>query len=235
MKTIGLVGGMSWESTLIYYKLMNEKIKKECGDTHSVKCILYSFDFDEVEKKQHLNKWDELRDMMVDAAVKLKKAGSDFIVICSNTMHQFAADIEIIADIEVLHIAYATGKEIVKLGIQQVGLLGKKYTMQGEFYKNYLEEQFNIKVIIPSDASCNIIHDVIYKELIKGTIHEKSRNMYLDIISSLAKRGAEGVILGCTEIPMLIESHELPLFDTTKIHAEAAVIHALKQEKVNVI
>lgn len=229
MKTIGLIGGMSWESTLDYYRTINETVKLKLGNLHSAKCILYSVDFEKIEILQHENKWDELTCIMIDIAKKLKNAGADFIVICTNTMHKMAGDIEEKAQIKVLHIAEATGKEIVKRKIKKVGLLGTNFTMEQDFYKKVLNDNFNIDVIIPSGKEREIIHKVIYNELCKGIINEASKDEYIKIINSLALNGAEGIILGCTEIPLLIKQEDIDItvFDTTTIHSISAVEFAL--------
>lgn len=229
MKTIGLIGGMSFESTLDYYRIINETMRLKLGKLHSAKCILYSVDFEKIEILQHENKWDELTCIMIDIAKKLKNAGADFIIICTNTMHKMAGDIEEKAQIKVLHIAEATGKEIIKSKIKKVGLLGTSFTMEQDFYKKVLKDKFNIDVIIPSREEREIIHKIIYDELCKGIINEKSKDHYIKIINSLASNGAEGIVLGCTEIPLLIkqEDIDIPLFDTTTIHSISAAEFAL--------
>lgn len=229
MKTIGLLGGMSWESSQEYYRIMNEEVKKILGGTHSAKCIMYSFDFNEIEKLQHANKWDELTDRMVTEASNLKSAGADFIVICTNTMHLMAPDIEKTSRLKVLHIADVTGEQIKKSNIKKVALLGTKFTMESPFYKEILKDKYDVDVLVPTEANRQIVHDIIYNELILGTFSDESRNAYQQVIGELANSGAEGVILGCTEIPLLIKQEDvsIPIFDTTRIHAEAAVRHAL--------
>lgn len=229
MKTIGLIGGMSFESTLDYYRIINETMRLKLGKLHSAKCILYSVDFEKIEVLQHENKWDELTCIMIDIAKKLKNFGADFIVICTNTMHKMAEDIEEKAQIKVLHIAEATGKEIIKSKIKKVGLLGTSFTMEQDFYKKVLKDKFNIDVIIPSREEREIIHKIIYDELCKGIINEESKDHYIKIINSLASNGAEGIVLGCTEIPLLIkqEDIDIPLFDTTTIHSISAAEFAL--------
>lgn len=229
MKTIGLIGGMSFESTLEYYRIINETVRLKLGGFHSAKCILYSVDFEKIEVLQHENKWDELTSIMIDIAKKLKDGGADFIVICTNTMHKMAEDIEEKAQIKVLHIAEATGKEIIKRKIKKVGLLGTSFTMEQDFYKKLLKDNFNIDVIIPSKDEREIIHKVIYDELCKGNINEESKEQYVKIINSLVLNGAQGIVLGCTEIPLLIKQDDvdIELFDTTKIHTICAVEFAL--------
>lgn len=229
MKTIGLIGGMSWESSLEYYRIINETVRSKLGSFHSAKCLMYSVDFEKIEVLQHENKWDELTDIMVEIAKKLKNAGADFIIICTNTMHKMAEDIEEKAQIKVLHIAEATGKEIIKRRIKKIGLLGTNFTMEQDFYKKVLKDSFNIEVIIPNESERGIIHKVIYDELCKGIISEESKNEYIKIINNLVLSGAEGIVLGCTEIPLLIKQEDvkIPIFDTTMIHSISAVEFAL--------
>lgn len=229
MKTIGLIGGMSWESSLEYYRIINETAKLKLGGLHSAQCLMYSVDFAEVEALQHQNKWDELTDIMVNSAQKLKNGGADFIVICTNTMHKMANDIESKVGIKVLHIAEVTGEKVIQKGLKKIGLLGTKFTMEQDFYKKVLKEKFNIDVVIPDENDREIVHDVIYNELCKGIINEVSKKKYIEIINNLESMGAEGVVLGCTEIPLLIKQQDvsLPVFDTTTIHAISAVEFAL--------
>lgn len=231
LKTIGLIGGMSWESSIEYYRIINETVKSKLGGLHSAHCLMYSLDFEQIEILQHQNKWDELTNIMINSAEKLKNAGADFIIICTNTMHKMASDIENQAGIKVLHIAEATGKEIVKKRIKKVGLLGTKFTMEQDFYKKVLKDKFNIDVIIPEKNEREIIHDIIYNELCKGIINKVSRDKYIEIINNLALNGAKGVVLGCTEIPLLISKDDvdIPIFDTTTIHAVSAVEFALNE------
>lgn len=229
MKTIGLIGGMSWESSLEYYRIVNETVKEKLGGLHSCKCLMYSVDFGVIEALQHQNKWDELTKLMIEAAQNLKHGGADFIVICTNTMHKMAPEIEHATGLNVLHIADVTGAAISKNQIQKVGLLGTRFTMEGDFYKKRLKDNYDIEVIIPEDADRQIIHDIIYNELCLGIIKDDSRQRYIDIINKLCANGAEGIILGCTEIPLLIKQSDvlIPVYDTTKIHAESAVDFAL--------
>ncbi|MEW9094823.1 MAG: aspartate/glutamate racemase family protein [Clostridiaceae bacterium] len=229
MKTIGLIGGMSWESSLEYYRIINETTKLKLGGLHSAKCLMYSVDFEEIEVLQHENKWDELTNIMVNSAEKLKNGGADFIIICTNTMHKMASDIENKVGIKVLHIAEATAKEIIKKEMKKVGLIGTKFTMEQDFYKKVFKDKFNIDTVIPDENERKIIHDIIYNELCKGIINEVSKEKYIKIINDLALKGAEGVVLGCTEIPLLINQEDvnIPVFDTTKIHAISAVEFAL--------
>ena len=229
MKTIGLIGGMSWNSSLEYYRIINETVKLKLGELHSAKCIMYSVDFAEIESLQQQNNWGKLTEIMVEAAESLKKAGADFIVICTNTMHKMASEIEDRVGIRVLHIADSTGEKIIEAGMQKIGLLGTKFTMEQDFYKKVLRDKFKIEVIIPEENERATVHQIIYQELCKGVISEAAKRKYLEIIDNLALRGAEGVVLGCTEIPLLIkqEDVQLPIFDTTKIHAISAVEFAL--------
>ena len=229
MKTMGLIGGMSWESSLEYYRIVNETVKEKLGGLHSCKCLMYSVDFGVIEALQHQNKWDELTKLMIEAAQNLKHGGADFIVICTNTMHKMAPEIETATGLNVLHIADVTGAAISKDQIQKVGLLGTRFTMEGDFYKKRLKDNYDIEVIIPEDADRQIIHDIIYNELCLGIIKDDSRQRYIDIINKLCANGAEGIILGCTEIPLLIKQSDvlIPVYDTTKIHAESAVDFAL--------
>ena len=229
MKTMGLIGGMSWESSLEYYRIVNETVKEKLGGLHSCKCLMYSVDFGVIEALQHQNKWDELTKLMIEAAQNLKHGGADFIVICTNTMHKMAPEIEHATGLNVLHIADVTGAAISKDQIQKVGLLGTRFTMEGDFYKKRLKDNYDIEVIIPEDTDRQIIHDIIYNELCLGIIKDDSRQRYIDIINKLCANGAEGIILGCTEIPLLIKQSDvlIPVYDTTKIHAESAVDFAL--------
>ena len=229
MKTMGLIGGMSWESSLEYYRIVNETVKEKLGGLHSCKCLMYSVDFGVIEALQHQNKWDELTKLMIEAAQNLKHGGADFIVICTNTMHKMAPEIETATGLNILHIADVTGAAISKDQIQKVGLLGTRFTMEGDFYKKRLKDNYDIEVIIPEDTDRQIIHDIIYNELCLGVIKDDSRQKYIDIINKLCANGAEGIILGCTEIPLLIKQSDvlIPVYDTTKIHAESAVEFAL--------
>ena len=225
MKTIGLLGGMSWESSLEYYRVINEETRKQLGGSHSAKCLMYSFNFNEIEMLQHGGKWDELTNEIVLQSQKLKDGGAEFLLICTNTMHIMAPEIEKGTGLKVLHIADATGEEIKRRDMKKVGLIGTKFTMEGTFYKDRLKENHNIEVIIPDEEDRVIAHEIIYNELVVGKITDSSRKKYIEIIEKLAQKGAEGVILGCTEIPLLIKQSDVkvPVFDTTTIHAKAAV------------
>ena len=229
MKTIGLIGGMSWESTVTYYQIINETIKKELGGLHSAKIFLYSVDFAEIEEYQANGEWEKSAEVLAQAAVNLEKAGADYIVICTNTMHKVAPEIRKCISVPIVHIAEATADELKKNGIVKVGLLGTKYTMTQEFYKNKLIEA-SIEVVIPDQEGVEIVNDIIYNELCLGIISEESRQKFLTIIESLEKKGAQGVILGCTEIGLLIQQKntKLPVFDTTLIHAKKAALMAIK-------
>ena len=231
MKTIGMIGGMSWESSVEYYKLVNEGIHHVLGGVHSAKCVMVSVDFAEIEVLQTQARWEEATQMMVEAARQVEAAGADFLVICTNTMHMMADEVQAAIHIPLLHIADVAGREVVKRGIRTVGLLGTRFTMQGDFYRGRLAEKFGLKVIIPSEEDQTVIHDVIYNELVTGKIVEISRAAYLQIIEKMAAQGAEGVILGCTEIGLLVKQSDcrLPLFDTTPLHAQAAVEFALSE------
>ena len=230
MKTIGLLGGMSWESTALYYKLINEKIKKQLGGLHSAKVVIYSVDFDEIEKLQHLGAWDETAKILGEAAKNIQNASADFLVICTNTMHKVAPLIRTYIDIPILHIADATGKKLQNENIKKVGLLGTAFTMQQDFYKERIYKNFDIEVLIPNEEDMTIVHKIIYEELCLGLIKEDSKKEYLRIIDSLASKGAQGVILGCTEIGMLVNQADtqVKLYDTTVIHSLEAVAEALK-------
>lgn len=229
MKIIGLIGGLSWESTQEYYRIINEKARQELGGLHSAQCLLWSFDFAEIEALQHTGDWEEATRRMVKAAQNLEKGGADFLLICSNTMHKMAKEVEGIVQIPFMHIADPTGQAIQAKGIKKIALLGTKFTMEQDFYKGRLVEKFGLKVIVPDAADRQIVHDIIYDELCLGVIKPESKAKYKAIIKKLQEQGAEGVILGCTEIMLLIQQAdtELPVFDTTQIHAETAVTMAL--------
>ena len=228
MKTIGLIGGMSWESTVTYYQIINETVKKELGGLHSSRCILYSVDFDEIEKCQSCGDWDKSGDILGQAARSLEKAGADFIVICTNTMHKVAPRIQSYISIPLLHIADVTTECLKDRGIKTVALLGTRYTMEQDFYKERLV-QSGLQVLIPEEPQREMIKRVIFDELCLGTISPESRAGFLAIIRGLGQKGAEGVILGCTEIGLLIrqEDTDIPLFDTTVIHARKAAMASI--------
>ena len=230
MKTLGLIGGMSWESSAEYYRLINERVKDKLGDLHSCKSIMYSVDFGEIERLQHDGKWDELTNIMIEAARGLEFAGADYLIICTNTMHKMADQVQESVNVPLIHIADVTGESINAKGFKKVGLLGTKFTMGEEFYRARLQKKFGIEVIVPSEEDQNVIHKVIYSELVQGIINKQSRKEYKKIIDKFRKQGAEGVILGCTEIPLLIkpEDSSIEIFDTTMLHAKAAVELALE-------
>ncbi|EKO3376463.1 aspartate/glutamate racemase family protein [Vibrio fluvialis] len=229
MKTIGMIGGMSWESTLSYYKAINEGAKAALGGLNSAQICLYSVNFEPIEKLQHEGKWDETAQLLAQAAKSVEAGGADFLLICTNTMHKVAPEIEAQISIPILHIADATAKQLQQDGIKRVGLLGTRFTMEQEFYKGRLQQQFGIDVLIPDAEQRQQVHRVIYEELCLGTIRPESRAQYVEIVEDLHRRGAQAVILGCTEIALLIQQHDtdVPLYDTTKIHAEQAVQLAL--------
>jgi aspartate racemase len=229
MKTIGLIGGMSWKSTVEYYRIINEEIKNRLGGFHSARCILYSVDFDEIESYQRTNKWDRAAAVLIQAAKGIEKAGADFLILCTNTMHKVADKIKTNVDIPLLHIAEATAEEVLKSSIKNIGLVGTKFTMEQKFYTSVLEEK-GLRVVIPEEKDRNLVHRVIYEELVSGKILEESRQEFKRIIRKLITSGAEGIILGCTEIGLLMkaEDSEVPLFDTTYIHAVKAVDYALR-------
>ena len=229
LKTIGLIGGMSWESTVTYYKIINETVKEKLGGLHSAKCILYSIDFQEIEECQANGNWEKSGEILGEAANNLEKAGADFIVICTNTMHKVINQIKEKISIPILHIAEMTAEKILEKGLKNIALLGTKYTMEQDFYKSKLIEK-EINVIIPDKNDIEIINKVIYDELCLGTINSNSKKKFLEIVDKLRSKGAEGIILGCTEIGLLIknEDTDVPLFDTAVIHAEEAAIYSVK-------
>ncbi len=228
MKTIGLLGGMSWESTLGYYKAINEGIKNRLGGLHSAKIVMYSVDFEPIEQLQHSGDWEGTAKILIEAAQNIQAGGAEFLLICTNTMHKVATDIETAIEIPLLHIADATAEMLVKDGIKTVGLLGTSFTMEQDFYKGRLANNYGLKVLVPNEEDRGIVHKVIYQELCLGYIESDSKAEYLRIIDSLAGQGAKAVILGCTEIGMLVSQADtnVRLLDTTAIHAEKAVEYA---------
>ena len=228
-KTIGLLGGMSWESTASYYRELNEGIKAKLGGLHSARICMVSVDFEEIEKLQQIEDWNGTAVILSEAAIAIEKGGADFLLICTNTMHKVAPQIEANISIPILHIADATAQRLRKAGIKKVGLLGTRFTMEQDFYKGRLVEKYGIDVIVPNEPEREDVHSVIYNELCLGTIDQNSRERYLKIIAQLAANGAEAVILGCTEIALLVKQNHTatPLYDTTAIHAEQAVLEAL--------
>lgn len=229
MRTIGLIGGMSWESSVEYYRIINEEVKNRLGGLHSAKCLLYSVDFEEIERYQVEGDWESAGKTLGDVASSLENAGAEFIVICTNTMHKVIDYIEARITILVLHIADATANQIKKSNLTKVGLLGTKYTMEQDFYKSRIESN-EISVLVPNDTEREMINKVIYEELCLGNIKQTSRDYYKEVIKNLVENGAEGIILGCTEIGLLVkqEDSEVPIFDTTEIHAIESVNKALE-------
>lgn len=229
MKTIGLIGGMSWESSIEYYRLINEQVRDRLGGNHSAKSVMVSVDFAEIEELQHQGRWAEAADLLAAAARNLELAGADFVVLCTNTMHKVAEEIQNAIHIPFLHIADATAQPILSSGLRNVGLLGTRFTMEESFYKERLKEKFGLNVRIPGEGDREFVHHVIYNELVKGVIKETSRAEFLKIISKLVENGAQGVILGCTEIGLLVKAEDcsVPVFDTTQLHAKAAVDYSL--------
>ena len=232
MKTIGLLGGMSWESTVGYYRAINEGVKNSLGGLHSAKIVLYSVDFDSIEKLQREGDWEGTAKILSEAALNIQAAGAEFLLICTNTMHKVAKQIESAIDIPLLHIADATAEVLIRNGLKKVGLLGTSFTMEHEFYKGRLIQKFGLDVLVPSEEDRKIVHKIIYQELCLGKIVGESRSEYLRIINNLANEGAEAVILGCTEIGMLVNQSDtsVRLFDTTVIHAQKAVEQAILNE-----
>lgn len=230
MKTIGLIGGMSWESSIEYYRIINQKVREKLGGTHSAKSVMVSVDFAEIEILQRERRWAEATRLLIDAAKHLEAAKADFVVLCTNTMHKMADDIIKSISIPFLHIADATAQKVIDSGFSTIGLLGTRFTMEEDFYKGRLSKNYGLNVLIPDESDRLIIHRVIYDELVRGVILPESRNSFLSIIEKLIAGGAQGVILGCTEIGLLVKNGdcEVPLFDTTRIHAEAAIEFALK-------
>ncbi len=231
MKVIGLLGGMSWTSSLEYYRIINELVAEKLGGLHSACLILYSFDFDSVQQAQHEGRWDDTITLFSQAGTALKQAGADFLMICSNTGNIVADAVAEKCDLPVLNIADVTGSAIKERGLGKVGLLGTRFIMEGEFYRSKLPERFGIEVIVPEEEERLIVHGIIYNELCQEKINDDSRRAAVKIISRLIERGAEGIVLGCTELPLLIRPNDIPvpLFDTTRLHAEAAVKLALAE------
>lgn len=228
-RVIGLIGGLSWESSALYYRIVNESVQKQLGGVHSARCLMWSFDFGEIEAWQRSGRWDMQTAAMIDAASRLERAGADLLVICSNTMHRMADEIQSAITIPLLHIVDPAGERLRELGVRRVGLLGTKFTMEPEYYRGRLESRYGIEVLIPDAEDRETVHRVIYDELVKGKIEAASRMAYREIMARLAARGVEAIILGCTEISLLVtpEDSPLPLLDTTELHAAAAVRMAL--------
>ncbi|MBU2877040.1 aspartate/glutamate racemase family protein [Aliiglaciecola lipolytica] len=229
MRTIGLIGGMSWESTVSYYQVINRQVKLRLGGFHSAKLILHSVDFAQIERLQHLQKWQELAELLADAARGLELAGAECVVICTNTMHKVADKVEQATKLPLIHIADATAKELVLDKIQKVGLLGTRFTMEQDFYRQRIQDKFAIEVLTPDQSDRDFVHQVIYDELCLGEINSSSRKNYLNIIQKMYQQGAQAIILGCTEIALLINQNDtdIPLYNTTDIHALAAVDFSL--------
>jgi amino-acid racemase len=227
---IGLIGGMSWESSAEYYRIINREMQKRLGGVHSARSLMWSVDFGEIESLQHLGDWDKLREQMIDAAIRLERGGADFVLMCTNTMHRMAGAVSEAITIPLLHIADPTGEKIRAAGFGKVGLLGTAFTMEQDFYKARLKNLFGLEVIVPKTEDRRTVHEIIYKELVVGKVLPRSRDLYRKIITSLIGDGAQAIILGCTEIMLLVsdEDSAVPLFDTTTIHAIAAVDRALR-------
>ena len=228
-KTIGLIGGMSWESSAEYYRIVNQEMQKRLGGVHSARSLMWSVDFGEIERLQHGGAWDRLAEEMKDAAIRLERGGADFVVLCTNTMHRLADAVVSAVEIPLLHIADPTAQRIKAAGLERIGLLGTAFTMEQDFYKGRLREHYGLDVIVPETEDRRVVHEIIYKELVVGEIRNESREAYRAIMARLIERGAQAIILGCTEIMLLVsdEDSPVPLYDTTTIHAIAAVDHAL--------
>ena len=228
-KVIGLIGGMSWESSAEYYRIINERVRDRLGGLHSARCLMWSFDFAEIEALQHAGRWDDATALLIDAARRLERGGADFVVICTNTMHRMADEVQAAIGLPLLHIADPTAERIRAAGLGRVGLLGTAFTMEQDFYKVRLVQKHGLEVLVPDEDDRAAVHRVIYDELVQGRVVESSRQAYRGVIERLVGRGAEAVILGCTEIMLLVrpEDSPVPLYDTTAIHAEAAVELAL--------
>ena len=229
MKTIGLIGGMSWESSIEYYRIINEEVRARLGKLHSARSLMYSVDFAEVEKLQREGRWDEATECMRDAARRLEKGGADFVVICTNTMHRMADEVQESIGIPILHVVDAAAQVVKKRGLHSVGLLGTRFTMEEDFYRGRLAARHSLEVSIPDAPDRELVHRVIYDELVVGELKPASKKHFLRIVDGLVQRGAQGIVLGCTEIGLLIKDGDcaVPLFDTTRIHALAAVEAAL--------
>jgi len=232
MKTIGMVGGMSWESSSEYYRIVNETVKTKLGGLHSAKCVMYSVDFSEIEALQRQGNWDKATQLMIEAARHVEAGGADFVIICTNTMHKMAGEVQKNIGIPLLHIADATAEVVKARGLHKIGLLGTRFTMEEDFYRGRLAEKYGLDVIIPQADDRAIVHSVIYDELVLGRINPASRAEYQRIIETLIEAGAQGIILGCTEIGLLVkdEDSRVSLFDTTRIHAVKAVEYALAED-----
>jgi aspartate racemase len=230
-KIIGLIGGMSWESSAEYYRIINQRVRDRLGGLRSARCLMWSFDFFEIESLQHAGRWQEATALMIEAAQRLERGGADFALICTNTMHRMADEVQAAIGIPLLHIADPTAARIKAAGFRRVGLLGTAFTMDQHFYKGRLVQKFGLDVLVPEEDDRALVHRIIYEELVQGRVEPVSREAYRRVIARLVERGAEAVILGCTEIMLLVrpEDSAVPLFDTTAIHAEAAVEMALSE------
>ena len=226
---IGLIGGMSWESSAEYYRIINREVRSRLGGVHSARSLMWSVDFGEIERLQHQGDWDELTKRMKDAAIRLERGGADFVLLCTNTMHLMADAVGAAINIPLLHIADPTAEKILAAGFRKVGLLGTAFTMEQEFYRGRLEKKYGLDVLVPNVGDRRIVHDIIYKELVAGEIRPESRMAYREVIARLISQGAQAIILGCTEIMLLVSTEDsaVPLFDTTTIHALAALDRAL--------
>jgi len=231
MKVIGLIGGMSWNSTLEYYRIINQSFVRRLGGLHSARLILYNLDFGEIQRAQHEGRWDAITRVLVDAGNAVKRAGADFLVICTNSMHKVADDVEARVGLPLLHIVDVTGDAIRERGLHRIGLLGTRFVMTEPFYQERLRDRFAIELLVPGEDDIDTIHQIIYNELCEGKIKASSRRVCADIISRLVNEGAEGIVLGCTELPLLIQPGDIhaPIFDTARLHAEAAVNLALAE------
>ncbi len=228
-KVIGLIGGMSWESSAEYYRLLNQGVRARLGGAHSARILMWSFDFAEVEALQHAGRWDQAAALLADAARRLERGGADLLLICTNTMHLMAEQVQAAVAIPLLHIADPTAGRIQAAGLRRVGLLGTAFTMEQDFYRGRLRDRFGLDVLVPDEADRRAVHRIIYEELVQGQVVPASRQAYRNVMARLAARGAEAIILGCTEIMLLVGEGDsaVPLFDTTALHAEAAVSLAL--------
>jgi len=229
MKRIGLIGGMSWESSIEYYRIINQKVREALGGVHSAKSVMVSLDFGEIEELQMKGDWEEATQVMIQSAREVERGGADFLLICTNTMHLMAEEVQAGIDIPLLHIADATARAVKEQGLKSVGLLGTRFTMEKEFYRGRLEKMHTLKVVVPNQAGRELVHNVIYDELVQGVIKDDSRQGYKEVIQDLVNEGAEGIVLGCTEIGLLVKEDDVPvpIFDTMEIHALAAVDAAL--------
>lgn len=231
MKVIGLIGGMSWNSSLEYYRLINEMVSRKLGGLHSARVVLYSLDFEEIERAQQESRWEDAAGILAKAAIALEQAGADFLLICTNTMHKVADAVGKTTGLPILHIVDATGSAIREQGLRNVGLLGTRFVMEEQFYRDRFKKRFDIDLVVPAEGEQATVHRIIYDELCRGKIRDSSRQSCLDIIEKLIERGAEGIVLGCTELPLLIRPGDVqvPVFDTMRLHAEAAVELALSE------